>query len=167
MTGACHWIVLVVALQRLAEVALGERNRRRLLARGAREFGAGHYPLFFFVHGGWLISLAVLVPADAPIVWLWFAVFVALQPLRLWVIASLGERWTTRIIVLPGAPLEKRGPFRLVRHPNYLVVTLEIAVLPLAFAATGIAVVFSLTNAVLLCHRIRSEEAALSWSRRG
>ena len=118
--------------------------------------------MFFVVHGGWLTSLAVLVPADAPIVWPWLALFLALQPLRLWVIATLGARWTTRIIVVPGAQRITRGPYRLIRHPNYLVVTIEIATLPLAFAATAIAVVFSLANAALLCHRIRIEEAALS-----
>lgn len=160
--GSCQWIVLLVALQRLTEVVFAERNRRRLLLRGGIEVGARHYPLFFLVHGGWLISLAVLVPADAPIVWSWLVIFVALQPLRLWVIASLGERWTTRIIIVPGAPLVSRGPYRFVRHPNYLIVALEIAVLPLAFDAPAIAVVFSLANALLLRHRIRIEDATLS-----
>ncbi|MFZ1415802.1 MAG: isoprenylcysteine carboxylmethyltransferase family protein [Defluviicoccus sp.] len=160
--GSCQWVALLVTLQRLAEVVFAERNRRRLLVRGGTEVGAGHFPLFFLVHGGWLISLAVLVPADAPIVWPWLSVFLALQPLRLWVIASLGERWTTRIIIVPGAPLVSRGPYRLVRHPNYLIVALEIALLPLAFDAPAIAVVFSLANALLLHHRIRIEEAALS-----
>lgn len=166
MIGPCQGVVLVVALQRLAEVALGERNRRRLVARGGVEVGAGHYPLFFLVHGGWLVSLAVLVPADAAIVWPWLVLFVALQPLRLWVIASLGARWTTRIVVVPGEPLVERGPYRLVRHPNYLVVVLEIAALPLAFDAFAIAAVFSLANALLLRHRIRIEAAALGPLRR-
>lgn len=160
--GWCQWIVLLVTLQRLTEVVFAERNRRRLLRRGGTEVGARHFPLFFLVHGGWLISIAVLVPADAPIIWPWLAIFVALQPMRLWVIASLGERWTTRIIIVPGAPLVSRGPYRFVRHPNYLIVALEIAVLPLAFDAPAIAVVFTLANALLLHHRIRIEDAALS-----
>jgi methyltransferase len=160
--GPCQWIVLIVAVQRLIEVAWGERNRRRLLAQGGVEAGAGHYPLFFAVHGGWLASLAVLVPADAPVLWPLLAAFLVLQAARLWVIASLGERWTTRIVVLPAAPLVRRGPYRWCRHPNYLIVACEIALLPLAFGAVAIAVFFSLANAMLLRHRIRIEEAALS-----
>jgi methyltransferase len=155
-------IVLLVAAQRLGELVLAARNTRRLKAQGAWEEGAGHYPLFVLLHGGWLVSLFVLTPAEAGInPWL-LALFVALQAGRVWVIASLGRFWTTRILTLPGAPLVRRGPYRWVRHPNYLIVAGELAALPLAFGEVGLAVVFSLLNLPLMWHRIRVEEAALS-----
>lgn len=154
-------IVLLVAAQRLAELAVAQRNTRRLRAEGAREEGARHYPLFVLLHAAWLAALFVLTPADAAVdPWL-LAVFVALQAGRVWVIASLGRYWTTRIITLPGAPLVRRGPYRWLRHPNYLVVAGELAALPLAFGQVGLAVLFSLLNLPLTLHRIRMEEAAL------
>ncbi len=157
------WIVLVlVALQRLAELAYARRNTRRLLAAGGHEIGAGHYPLVVALHALWLLSLAVFVPAAQPADWGLLALFVGLQGLRLWIVASLGRFWTTRIITLPGAPLVRRGPYRFVRHPNYLVVAAEIAVLPLAFGAWQIALIFSIANAALLAWRIRCEEGALA-----
>src|SRR3546814_5612548 len=147
------WIVLaLVAAQRLAELAYARRNTRRLLAEGAAESGAAHYPLLVGLHALWLLSLAIFVPADRQPDWGLLALFAVLQLLRLWVLASLGRFWTTRVITLPGAPLVRRGPYRWFRHPNYLVVTGEILVLPLAFGAWPIAVVFSLANAA------RSEE---------
>ncbi|HEY0838087.1 MAG TPA: isoprenylcysteine carboxylmethyltransferase family protein [Azospirillum sp.] len=155
-------IVLLVALQRLGELALAARNTRRLRAEGAREAGAGHYPLFVLLHAGWLAALFALTPAGAAVnPWL-LAVFVGLQAGRGWVIASLGRFWTTRILTLPGAPLVRRGPYRWVRHPNYLIVAGELAVLPLAFGEVGLAVAFSLLNVPLTWHRIRVEEAALA-----
>jgi len=155
-------IVLLVAAQRLGELVLAQRNTRRLLAEGAREEGAGHYPLFVLLHGGWLLALFALTPADAPVdPWL-LALFVLLQAGRVWVIASLGRYWTTRVVTLPGAPLVRRGPYRWVRHPNYLVVAGELAVLPLAFGEVGLAVLFSLLNLPLTWHRIRVEEGALA-----
>lgn len=157
------WIVIVlVAVQRLAELAYAQRNTRRLLAAGGREIGAGHYPLIVALHALWLLSLAVFVPPAQPVDWGLLAVFLLLQGLRLWIIASLGRFWTTRIITLPGAPLVRRGPYRFLKHPNYLVVAAEIAVLPLAFGAWQIALVFSIANAALLAWRIRCEEAALA-----
>lgn len=158
----CHWLVLLVAAQRLAEVALARRNERRLLARGGIEVGASHYPLFFVLHGSWLAALWLLVPPDAPVIWPLLVLFALLQAARLWVIASLGQYWTTRILTVPGAPLVRRGPYRWIKHPNYLVVAAEIAVLPLAFGAWEIALLFSALNALLLWRRIRVEEAALA-----
>jgi len=155
-------LVLLVLAQRLAEVAWARRNERRLLSQGAIEVGARHYPLFFLLHGAWLAALWLLVPASAPVFWPLLAVFALLQAARLWVIASLGHYWTTRIITLPGAPIVRRGPYRWLRHPNYAIVAAEIAVLPLAFGAWPIAVVFSGLNALLLRHRIRLEEQALA-----
>ena len=162
----CQWLVLLVAAQRLAEVGYARRNEWRLMAAGGSEAGAGHYPLFFLLHGAWLAALWVAVPAGTAISWPLLALFAALQGARLWVIASLGRWWTTRIITVPEAPLVRRGPYRWLKHPNYLVVAGEIAVLPLAFGEWGIALVFSALNALLLAHRIRIEDAALA-PRRG
>lgn len=155
-------ILLLVALQRLGELVYAQRNTSRLLARGAVEIGRRHYPLFILLHGSWLLALFALVPADAAIDWPLLAFFVVLQGLRIWVVATLGPYWTTRILTLPSAPLVRKGPFRLVRHPNYCVVIAEIAVLPLVFGAWDIAIVFSLLNLALLAWRIRIEEQALA-----
>jgi len=154
-------ILLFVTVQRLAELAIARRNTRALLARGAHEVGAGHYPLIVAVHAGWLIALWWLAPGR-PIHWPLIGAFALLQCLRIWVLVTLGERWTTRIIILPGAPLVTKGPFRLLRHPNYAVVIGEIAVLPLAFGLVWVAVVFSVLNAAVLVVRIRAESRALA-----
>jgi len=152
----------LVVTQRLGELWLASRNTRRLMAEGAVEIGAGHYPLFVILHTAWLSALAIFTPWTAmPNPWL-LAAYVALQFARVWVIATLGHYWTTRIITLPGAPLVRSGPFRFVRHPNYWVASLEIAILPLMFGQICIAVVFSLLNAALVTYRIRVEEAALA-----
>jgi methyltransferase len=158
----CQWLVLLVAAQRLGEVAWARRNERRLRAAGGVEIGARHYPLFFVLHGSWLAALWLLVPADAPVIWPLLVLFALLQAARVWVIASLGWYWTTRIISVPDAPLVVRGPYRWLKHPNYLVVAGEIAVLPLAFGAWRVALVYSVLNGLLLWHRIRVEDAALA-----
>jgi len=160
--GLAQVVTLLVALQRLAELGYARRNARRLLAAGGVEHGAGHHPLFVALHGAWLAALFVLVPAEAPAHWGLLGLYGLLQLGRLWVITSLGRRWTTRVIVVPGAPLVTRGPYRFVRHPNYLVVALEIPVLPLAFGAWQIALGFGLANLALLAHRIRVEARALA-----
>lgn len=157
-------ILALVTLQRLAELAIARRNTRRLLARGAFEVGAGHYPLIVAVHALWLATLWWLAPGK-PILWQLMGVFLLLQLARLWVLATLGGRWTTRIIVLPGEPLATHGPFRFVRHPNYLIVAAEIAVLPLAFGLWLVALAFSILNAAVLAIRVRAEEKALASSR--
>ena len=154
-------ILALVALQRLAELALARRNTRALLARGAVEIGASHYPLIVFLHTAWLLSVLWFLPHPAMIHWPLLGVFLVLQGLRVWVLMTLGPYWTTRIISLPGAPLVAKGPYRYVRHPNYLVVAGEIAVLPLVFGEIMVAVVFSLANAGLLAWRIRQEETGL------
>jgi methyltransferase len=151
----------LVSLERLLELRLAGRNTRRLLAAGAREAGAGHYPLIVLMHAAWLAGLWILGWRRA-VSLPWLALFVVLQALRAWVIASLGARWTTRIIVVPGAPLVRKGPYRWLRHPNYLVVGGEIAVLPLALGLPLYAAVCSLANAVLLWIRIRAESRALA-----
>ena len=153
-------ILALVTLQRIGELWLSRRNTRRLLAQGAREYGREHYPLIVLVHALWLVTLWWLA-RDRPIDGFWFALFVLIEIARIWVLASLGKRWTTRIIVLPQAALVRRGPYRLVNHPNYFVVIGEIAVLPLVFGLWRVALVFTLLNAAVLRIRIRSENRAL------
>ncbi len=160
--GLAQIVTLLVALQRLAELVYAQRNARRLLAAGGVEHGAGHNRLFVALHGAWLVALFVLVPAEAPADWALLGLYGLLQLGRLWVIASLGGRWTTRVIVVPGAPLVTRGPYGFLRHPNYLVVALEIPVLPLAFGAWHIALALGLANLALLAQRLRVEERALA-----
>ena len=149
-----------MTLQRVGELWLSNRNTRRLLASGAREYGASHYPLIVAVHALWLIGLWWLAP-DRPIDGFWLGLFVLIEIARIWVLATLGRRWTTRIIVLPNAPLVRRGPYRFVNHPNYLVVVGEIAVLPLVFGLWRIALIFTLLNAAVIAIRIREENHAL------
>lgn len=153
-------ILALVTLQRVGELWLSKRNTTRLLAQGAREHGPGHYPLAIAVHAAWLLALWVLA-VRRPVDILWLAVFLVVEVGRIWVLASLGSRWTTRIIVLPDAPLVRRGPYRFVNHPNYVVVAAEIAVLPLVFGLWQVALPFSLLNAGVLAIRIRAENAAL------
>lgn len=152
-----------VTLQRLAELILARENTRALLAMGAREHGRSHYPLIVAVHASWLISLWWLAPARS-IHWPFLILFALLQLGRLWVIRTLGNRWTTRIIVLPGAPLITAGPFRFVSHPNYLIVIGEVAVLPLVFGLWELALLFSALNAIVLTIRVREENRALAQS---
>lgn len=156
------WVVTLVAIQRLAELVLAARNTRRLIARGGREVGAGHYPLMVLLHGAWLVALVFSTPADRAPNWLLLTLYGLLQLARVWVIASLGEFWTTRIVTLDGAPLVRRGPYRFVRHPNYWIVVAEIALLPLAFGNWPVAVIFSVLNGLMLRHRIGVEQAALA-----
>ena len=149
-----------MTLQRVGELWLSNRNTRRLLASGAREYGASHYPLIVAVHALWLIGLWWRAP-DRPIDGFWLGLFVLIEIARIWVLATLGRRWTTRIIVLPNSPLVRRGPYRFVNHPNYLVVMGEIAVLPLVFGLWRIALIFTLLNAAIIAIRIREENRAL------
>jgi len=151
------WLVV----QRLAELVYAQANTRRLLARGGQEIGAAHYPLFVALHSSWLIAMAVMTAPSPPVPWLLLAAFVLVQVARLWVIATLGPYWTTRIITVPGAPLVARGPFRFVRHPNYLVVAVEIPLVPLILGLEWVALIFGAANLALLAYRIRVEDGAL------
>jgi methyltransferase len=153
-------ILALVTLQRLGELVLARRNTRDLMARGAVELGATHYPLIVLVHATWLIALWVY-GRNQEVNLLALAGFVVLQELRVWILASLGRRWTTRIIVLPGEPLIASGPYRYFSHPNYFVVVGEIALLPLTLHLPILALVFSLLNAAVLTIRIRTEARAL------
>lgn len=154
-------VLAAVTLQRLAELVLANRNTARLLHRGGVEKSPGHYPLIVLMHGAWL-ALLWIVAAGAAIDWVWLAVFGVLQGLRVWVIATLGERWTTRIIVVPGETRVRRGPYRYVAHPNYWIVAAELIALPMALGQPLIAVVFTVLNAAVLWVRIRAETAALA-----
>ena len=154
-------VLALVTLQRLGELVLSRLNTRRLLARGACEVGAGHYPLIVVLHAAWLASLWLLA-WSAPVDPSWLGVYLVLQGLRVWVLATLGSRWTTRIIMLPGAPLVRSGPYRFLSHPNYVVVAAEIAVLPLVFGLYWHALLFTALNAIVLSIRIRAENAALT-----
>ena len=149
-------VISLVALQRLGELLYAARNTRRLRRRGAIEYGSSHYPLLVGLHAAWLIVTVIAVPKTAAIEWPLLGPFILLQAARLWIIATLGGFWTTRIISLPTDPLVRQGPYRFLRHPNYLVVIGEIGLLPLAFGAWRIALVFSLLNFALLVDALTS-----------
>jgi methyltransferase len=154
-------ILLLVTVQRLAELRLSAQNTVALMARGGLEYGAGHYPYLVLIHSFWLIGLwlfALSEPVDPG----WLGVYLVLQLLRIWVLVSLGRRWTTRIIVVPGEKLVRCGPYRFIRHPNYVVLVGEVAVLPLVFGLDWFALVFSIANAVILSIRLSVETAALA-----
>ncbi len=154
-------ILVLVTLQRLGELVIARANTRKLLGRGAIEVGANHYPLVVLVHAAWLIALWIW-GRDQDVNLVALAAFAVLQGLRLWVLATLGSRWTTRIIVLPGEPLVASGPYRYLSHPNYAVVAGEIALLPLALHLPLLALVFTALNAAVLVIRVRAEARGLS-----
>jgi methyltransferase len=162
--------VALIAIQRLLELRLSRRHELALRAKGAYERGAGHYPLVVVLHAAWFLATLVegwLRGAELSPLWpLWVALFLGGQALRYWAIVSLGERWTTRVVILSGAPLITSGPYKVLPHPNYLAVVLEIFAAPLMFGAWITAGVFTLLNAGVLLVRIRAEERALgevSW----
>lgn len=157
-------LLAFVTLQRLGELVYARRNTARLLAKGAREAAPEHYRYIVMLHAAWLAGLWLLAPGR-PINIFWLGVFALAQVGRLWVLATLRSRWTTRIIVLPGAPLAAAGPYRYILHPNYAVVAVEMASLPLAFGMPVFAIVFFALNAVVLSIRIKAENAALAGSR--
>lgn len=163
MPAAGAWLVLFLVVQRLAELLLARTNTARLRAAGAVEFGAGHYPLMVALHACWLAALWIF-GHDSAVSAPWLAVFALLQAARVWVIATLGRRWTTRVLVLPGAPPVAVGPYRWLRHPNYAVVALELAVVPLMLGLPVLALVVSAANAAMLWWRIGVENAALRWA---
>jgi methyltransferase len=154
-------LLALVTAQRLGELVLAQHNTRRLKAQGAYEVAPGHYPLIVILHAAWLAGLWWLAwnrPLNLPLA----ALFLAIEGLRIWVLVSIGARWTTRIIILPGATLVRRGPYRFFPHPNYAVVCAEILLLPLAFGLWAYALTFTALNAAILFIRIRAENAALA-----
>ena len=157
------YIVLIfLTLQRLLELVYARANTAALLKRGAVEHGKGHYPAMVAIHTAFLVSLFAFTDPYASIVWPLAIIFLLLQAARLWVLATLGPYWTTRIISSPDFPRVLKGPFRFVSHPNYLVVTLEILTIPLIFGHVWIAVIFTLLNAAILYVRIGTENRALA-----
>lgn len=160
-------VVVYTVLQRLSEVIVAKRNTTRLLERGAIEFGASHYPWMVAMHTAFFASMVFEYHyTSAPVVNLVFlAIFALAQVVRFWVMRTLGDRWTTRIMVIKGETLVARGPYRYLSHPNYIVVAIEILALPLAFGLWITAAVFTLLNAImLLAIRIPAERKALNWS---
>ena len=158
--------VIIVAAQRLGELLLAGRNYRWAMRHGAREVGAGHYWLFIVLHGGWLVSLfleCLVREPTAPSWWPLPAVMLALaQILRYWAIRALGKRWNTRIVVFPGRAVVRSGPYRYLKHPNYIAVAIELFSLPALLGAWCTALLFTVLNgALLLLVRIPVEERAL------
>jgi methyltransferase len=169
MVSSGTWFVVLiglVGLERLAELVVSRRNTAWSLSRGGREYGAGHYPVMVVLHTGLLIgALAEVVLAERPYVpvlaWTMLALVILAQALRWWCITTLGRRWSTRVVVVPGLPLVGGGPYRWFRHPNYVAVVIEGFALPLVHTAWVTALVFTVVNAGLLRLRIRVENAAL------
>jgi methyltransferase len=160
---AAEIILAAVTLQRLGELVVSRHNTRRLMARGAVEVAPSHYPLIVAVHASWLISLWIF-GHEQPVNIVFLAGYLVLQGLRFWMLRTIGPRWTTRIIVLPGQPLVSAGPYRFLSHPNYAIVAGEIAVLPLTLGLPLLAGVFTVLNAAVLVIRISAENRALATS---
>ena len=154
-------ILALVSIQRLAEAAWARANTRRLLALGAVEAGAGHYWALIGLHAAWLAGLW-LFAHDVQISLPWVGVYLLLQVFRAWIFWTLGRRWTTRIVVIPGEKLVAAGPYRFLRHPNYIVLAAEVATLPVVFGLWWYAALFSLLNLAILAWRIVVEEHALA-----
>jgi methyltransferase len=161
LIGAPQVAGILLLAQRGLEELYSARNTQALLAQGAHEAGAEYYPVVAATHLAWIASLAFLIPPDAPILWPLIAYYLALQVVRYWVIASLGRFWTHRVITLEGAPAVVRGPYRIVRHPNYAVTIVETFVLPLAFGALALAAIFTALWWTVLATKMRIEDEAL------
>ena len=160
-------VVALVAIERLAELVVSKRNAAWSLAQGGRETGQGHYPVMVVLHSGFLVAMLVEAYVRRPdvpsaLAWSMLGLVVASQGLRWWCIATLGRRWNTRVIVVPGMAPVTGGPYRLLRHPNYVAVVVEGVALPLVHASWITALVFTVANAALLTVRIRTEDAALA-----
>ncbi len=162
-------LLLLFICERLLELRSAKRNFRKLLERGGREFGAAHYPIIVALHSTFFASLVTeFVMRNAPLVsffYLPLILLIAAQMLRFWVLHTMKDRWTTRVIVIPGEKLIRSGPFRFFAHPNYVAVAVEIFSLPLIFGLVTTCIIFSILNAIVLLYiRIPSERAALLWS---
>jgi methyltransferase len=156
---------LLILLQRGLEELHSQRNTRRLLEQGAREAGGDYYPVVAATHLAWIASLAFLVPPSAPVHILPLLAFLALQPLRYWIIGTLGRYWTHRIITLPDAPIVAKGPYRFLRHPNYAVTLAETLLLPIAFGQPALGLIFVVIWGAVLHYKIRLEDQALALRR--
>ena len=158
MTGALLFIAFLI-VQRLGELVIAKRNTARLMERGAKEYAPEHYPIIVAVHTLWVLAIVAL-GWDQPILWSWFVIYAVLQLFRVWILTSLGGRWTTRIIIW-NEPLVARGPYRFIKHPNYILVIAEIIAAPMVLGLTWVAVVFTVLNAIVLAIRIPAENKAL------
>ena len=157
-------ILALVTLQRLSELIIAKRNTTQLQTKGAVEHGASHYPVMVLLHASWLLGLWWF-GWYATIIWPLMLAYIALQGFRIWILATLGSRWTTRILTLPNETLVARGPYRFMRHPNYALVLLEVPLLPLALGLNAFAIIYCILNIAMLAWRIRIENAALLPSR--
>jgi methyltransferase len=163
-----YLLILAVGVERLAELAVADRNARWAFANGGKEFGRRHYPVMVSIHAALLLNCVTEVwllhrPFIPLLGWPMLALAASSQALRWWCIATLGRRWNTRVIVLTDVPLVRRGPYRWLRHPNYVAVVVEGLALPLIHTAWLTAITFTLANAVLLGVRIRVENSALGY----
>ena len=158
-------VISIVILQRLIELIIAKRNEKWMRRQGAFEAGASHYPVMVSMHIGFFISLLAEVflfgRSLSPAWILFLVVFLMTQVARIWCLTSLGKFWNTKIIILPGADVVQKGPYKWIRHPNYVIVTTELLVLPLMFGAYITALIFTLLNAWMLSVRIPAEEKAL------
>jgi methyltransferase len=166
MFGAPQIAALLVLMQRVLEEIFSQANTKRLLDEGAREVGADYYPVVAVAHLGWIAALFLLIPPNAGISWPLLVIYLLLQVARYWVIGTLGRYWTHHIITLDGAPIVKRGAYKYIRHPNYVITLLETFLLPLVFGAWGLALIMTAIWAAVLHYKILLEDAALS-TRRG
>ena len=165
--GAPQIAALLVLLQRGLEELYSRRNTQALLAEGAYEAGQDYYPVVAATHLGWIATLYFLIPVDAPVTWPLIGLFLGLQLARYWVIASLGRYWTHRIITLDEAPVVRRGPYRHIRHPNYLITLIETTLLPAAFGAYALAAIMTAIWGAVLYYKIKLEDEALAARRSG
>jgi methyltransferase len=164
--GAPQIAALLILLQRALEELYSARNTRRLLAEGGREAGRNYYPVVAITHLAWIAAIFLLIPATAPVNWSLALLYLLVQVARYWIIATLGRYWTHRIITLKNAPVSGDGPYRYLRHPNYVVTIAETFLLPLVFGYAAIAVIFGCVWSAVLYYKIILEDAALA-ERRG
>ncbi|MGH3555686.1 MAG: isoprenylcysteine carboxyl methyltransferase family protein [Mycobacterium sp.] len=164
-----YLLILAVGIERLAELIVSKRHVRWAFAQGGKEFGRNHYPVMVTVHAGLLLGCVIEVwalhrPFVAWLGWPMLALVALSQALRWWCVTTLGRRWNTRVIVVPRAPLVRRGPYRWLHHPNYVAVVAEGVALPMVHTAWLTATCFTLANALLLTVRIRVENSALGYT---
>lgn len=164
--GAPQIAALLILLQRGLEELYSARNTKALLAKGGREVGKDYYPVVAITHLAWIAALFLMIPATAPVIWPLLGLYLLLQVARYWVIATLGRYWTHRIITLENAPIVRDGPYRYLRHPNYVITIAETFLLPLVFADAALAVIFGCVWSAVLYYKILLEDGALN-ERRG
>jgi methyltransferase len=160
--GAPQIAALLILLQRGLEELYSARNTARLIAEGGREAGRDYYPVVAITHLAWIAAIFLLIPSTAAVLWPLLALYLLLQVARYWIIGTLGRYWTHRIITLESAPVVRRGPYRYLRHPNYVVTIAETFLLPLVFADAAVAVIFGCVWSAVLYYKIILEDAALA-----